>query len=47
MEFLYEYGLFLAKAVTLVAAIVIVLALAAGAAAKQKQGKPSKLRFDL
>ena len=39
MEFLYEYGLFLAKAVTLVAAIVIVLALAAGAAAKQKQGK--------
>ncbi len=39
MEFLYDYGLFLAKAVTLVAAIVIVLAAVAGIAAKQKQGK--------
>ncbi len=39
MEFLYEYGLFLAKAVTLVAAIVLVLAALAGIAAKQKQGK--------
>ena len=39
MEFLYDYGLFLAKAVTLVAAIVIVLAAIAGIAAKQKQGK--------
>ena len=39
MEFLYDYGLFLAKAVTLVAAIVLVLAAIAGIAAKQKQGK--------
>ncbi|MDC8830965.1 protease SohB [Alteromonas gilva] len=39
MEFLYEYGLFLAKAVTLIASIAIVLALVAGVAAKQKQGK--------
>ena len=39
VEFLYDYGLFLAKAVTLVAAIVIVLAAIAGIAAKQKQGK--------
>ena len=39
MEFLYEYGLFLAKAVTLVAAIIIVVAALVGAAAKQKQGK--------
>ncbi|NVK56058.1 MAG: protease SohB [Alteromonadaceae bacterium] len=39
MEFLYEYGLFLAKAITLIASIAIVLALIAGVAAKQKQGK--------
>ena len=39
VEFLYDYGLFLAKAVTLVAAIVLVLAAIAGIAAKQKQGK--------
>lgn len=39
MEFLYEYGLFLAKAVTLVLAIVVVLSAIIGAAAKQKQGK--------
>lgn len=39
MEFLYEYGLFLAKAVTLVAAIIIVVASIVGAASKQKQGK--------
>ncbi|MFS1705061.1 protease SohB [Alteromonas sp. AMM-1] len=39
MEFLYEYGLFLAKAVTLVAAFVLVLAAIAGIASKQKQGK--------
>ena len=39
MEFLYEYGLFLAKAVTLIVAVVVILALVAGAAAKQKQGK--------
>lgn len=39
MEFLYEYGLFLAKAITLVGAIVLVVASVAGAAMKQKQGK--------
>lgn len=39
MEFLYEYGLFLAKAVTLVAALVIIIAAIAGAAHKQKHGK--------
>ena len=39
VEFLYEYGLFLAKAVTLVAAFVLVLAAIAGIASKQKQGK--------
>lgn len=39
MEFLYEYGLFLAKAVTLVIAIVVVIAAIAGAASKQKPGK--------
>ncbi|MEW9796821.1 protease SohB [Alteromonas sp. CYL-A6] len=39
MEFLYEYGLFLAKAVTIVLAVVLVVAAIAGAASKQKQGK--------
>ncbi|GMM67115.1 protease SohB [Alteromonas sp. MTD1] len=39
MEFLYEYGLFVAKAVTLVVAFVVVVATIVGAASKQKQGK--------
>ncbi len=39
LEFLYEYGLFLAKAVTLVAAIVIVLIAIVGSASRQKPGK--------
>ena len=39
MEFLYEYGLFVAKAVTLVVAFIIVLATIVGIASKQKQGK--------
>ena len=39
MEFLYEYGLFLAKAVTIVIAIAVVIGLAAGAAMKPKAKK--------
>ena len=39
MEFLYEYGLFLAKAVTLVVAIVIVLVAIIGSANRQRPGK--------
>ena len=39
LEFLYEYGLFLAKAVTLVVAIVIVLIAIVGSASRQKPGK--------
>ncbi|TDF41439.1 protease SohB [Alteromonadaceae bacterium M269] len=39
MEFLTTYGLFLAKAVTLVAAILIVVGGIIGMASKQKQGK--------
>ena len=39
MEFLYEYGLFVAKAVTLVVAFIVVLATIVGIASKQKQGK--------
>ena len=39
MEFLYEYGLFLAKAVTFVAAFVIIVASVVGAANRQKPGK--------
>lgn len=39
MEFLYEYGLFLAKAVTLVAAILLAVGGVIGLAARQKQEK--------
>ena len=39
MEFLYEYGLFVAKAVTLVIAFVVIVATIVGVASKQKQGK--------
>lgn len=39
MEFLFEYGLFLAKTVTFVVALVVILTLVVGAAAKQKQSK--------
>lgn len=39
MEFLYEYGLFLAKAITFVAAFVIIVASVVGAANRQKPGK--------
>ena len=39
MEFLYEYGLFVAKAITLVIAFVVVISTIVGVASKQKQGK--------
>lgn len=39
LEFLYEYGLFLAKAVTLVVAIVVVLIAIVASASRQKPGK--------
>jgi len=39
LEFLYEYGLFLAKSVTIVVAIAVVIGLMASAAMKQKPGK--------
>ncbi len=39
MEFLFEYGLFLAKAITVVVAVAIVVGLVAGTAMKQKPGK--------
>ncbi|WP_218311043.1 protease SohB [Alteromonas antoniana] len=39
MEFLYEYGLFLAKAVTLVVAFILVVSTIVGVANKQKQGR--------
>lgn len=41
MEFLYEYGLFLAKAVTLVVSILVIITTIVGVAAKQKPGKGS------
>jgi len=39
LEFLYEYGLFFAKSVTIVVAIAVVIGLMASAAMKQKPGK--------
>lgn len=39
MEFLYEYGLFVAKAVTIVLAIIVVVSAVVGAASKQKPAK--------
>ena len=39
MEFLYEYGLFVAKAVTLVIAFIVVVSTIVGLASKQKHGK--------
>jgi serine protease SohB len=39
LEFLYEYGLFLAKAVTIVVALLLVIGSLAATAMKQKQGK--------
>ncbi|NVK23986.1 MAG: protease SohB [Gammaproteobacteria bacterium] len=46
MEFLYEYGLFLAKAVTIVVSIGLVIGLALGAAAKGKGNKKGELVFE-
>ena len=39
MEFLYEYGLFIAKAITIVVAILLAVGGIIGLASKQKQGK--------
>nr|WP_136252425.1 protease SohB [Ningiella ruwaisensis] len=45
MEFLFEYGLFLAKAITLVVAILVVVGVIIAMASKQKQ-RPGNLEFD-
>ncbi|MEM0912626.1 MAG: protease SohB, partial [Pseudomonadota bacterium] len=45
MEFLYEYGLFFAKAITIVIAVVAVLVVSIGLAAKQKP-EGGNLSFD-
>ena len=47
MEFLYEYGLFLAKAITFVLAVVIILITIAATAMKQKQKKGELEMTDL
>ena len=39
MEFLYEYGLFLAKAITFVLAVIAIIIAIAGAATKQQHKK--------
>jgi serine protease SohB len=45
LEFIYEYGMFLAKAVTLVAAIAVIIGLIAGAAAGKARPKKGQLQF--
>lgn len=45
MDFIYEYGMFLAKAVTLVAAIAVVIGLIVGAAAGKARPKKGQLQF--
>ncbi len=45
MEFLFEYGLFLAKAFTLVVAILVVVGFVVAMASRQKQ-RPGNLEFD-
>ncbi|MFT5235690.1 MAG: serine protease SohB, partial [Shewanella sp.] len=39
MEFLYEYGMFFAKAITVVLAIIAVVIIVLASAVKQKGGK--------
>ena len=45
MEFIYEYGMFLAKAVTLVAAVAVIIGLIAGTAAGKAKPKKGQLQF--
>lgn len=45
MAFLYEYGLFLAKAVTLVVAVAVILGLITGAALSRAKAKKGQLQF--
>ncbi|SEI05836.1 serine protease SohB [Rheinheimera pacifica] len=45
LEFIYEYGMFLAKAVTLVAAAALIIGLIAGAAAGKARPKKGQLQF--
>ncbi|WP_240222438.1 protease SohB [Rheinheimera hassiensis] len=45
MEFIYEYGMFLAKAATLVAAVAVIIGLIAGAAAGKARPKKGQLQF--
>lgn len=46
MEFLYEYGLFFAKAATVVVAVGLVVGLLAGAASKNRSSKRGELSID-
>lgn len=45
MAFLHEYGLFLAKAITVVVALAIIIGLIGGAALKARQQKKGQLQF--
>jgi serine protease SohB len=45
LEFIYEYGMFLAKAVTLVAAVAVIIGLIVGAAAGKTRPKKGQLQF--
>ncbi len=46
LEFLFEYGLFVAKTVTVVVGIALVIGLIAGAALKQKSGRKGELSLE-
>lgn len=46
MEYIYEYGLFLAKAITFVVAALLIVGFVVGAAMKQKQGKKGELNIE-
>jgi len=45
LEFLYEYGLFLAKVVTFVVAVAVIIGLIAGAALSKQRPKKGQLQF--
>ena len=46
LEFLYEYGLFLAKAITIVVSVALVIGLAVGAALRNKDHKKGELHIE-
>jgi len=46
LEFLYEYGLFLAKAVTIIVSLIVIIGLIAGSALKGKSSRKGELHVE-